>query len=527
MKLLIHRGGKKFVRLVSTGGEEELLNTGSLTAAFWELATRFPQELIGWCEEEVEDQVNPEGWDQVFHQHLIMASYAVKTDYLPDRIGYIDQLPFANVDRKILYGTWRMSADVGGIRGEVLLKFRPLLGKITCFEELINSVGKLGQQNSLFCYSAPILIKETQFRELRATAGRKELFRFVYQHYNTAWVSVLFFCFLIFERSFPLFAYLGSFNAKKFFRRSIDLSEIPVVSTKKVTRTNNTIDVIIPTLGRTDYLYDVLKDLSRQSRLPTKVIIVEQNSNKGSESKLAFLKETQWPFELVHHFIQQTGVCNARNVALEGTTADWVFFADDDIRFEVHLLEEVLAELNKYGIPSITMNCRQPGETTYFKKVKQWGSFGSGTSVVKGEYARSCRFSPVFEHGYGEDVDYGMQLRQKGCDIVYHPSLEILHLKALEGGFRTPVKNEWEQEKPLPKPAPNMLALYLMRFSEFQVKGYRISLVLKNFSRKEVRNPFSYLQKMNKGWKKSREWAERLIAAEELKLRKSEVREQG
>jgi hypothetical protein len=57
-----------------------------------------------------------------------------------------------------------------------------------------------------------------------------------------------------------------------------------------------TIDVIIPTIGRKKFLYDVLKDLSVQTHLPKNAIIVEQNPTQGSQSELDFINNETWPF---------------------------------------------------------------------------------------------------------------------------------------------------------------------------------------------------------------------------------------
>ncbi|UJH92503.1 hypothetical protein LZ575_08455 [Antarcticibacterium sp. 1MA-6-2] len=100
------------------------------------------------------------------------------------------------------------------------------------------------------------------------------------------------------------------------------------------------------------------------------------------------------------------------------------------------ILAKTLDEAFRLNINCINLNCKQPGEKTIFHKVKQWGSFGSGTSMVRSRFVKGLRFSEVFEHGYGEDADFGMKLRKAGCDIIYHPLLEIKHLKAPVGGFR-------------------------------------------------------------------------------------------
>ena len=200
----------------------------------------------------------------------------------------------------------------------------------------------------------------------------------------------------------------------------------------------------------------------------------------------------------------------ARNMALKKVESEWVFFADDDIRIKPDVLANTLKEIHRLGVSCINLNCKQPGEGTVFYKVKQWGSFGSGTSVVQSKFARQLQFSEIFEHGYGEDVDYGMKLREAGCDIIYHPELEIQHLKAPVGGFRKKPVLDWEKESPKPKPSPTVMILAKRYFTRRQLKGFKVSLYLKFFRNQKIKNPFAYFRNMERNWKKSEEWAERL-----------------
>jgi len=513
MIILIHQNAQQVVKVLN--GETELkISDTHCTKAFWELAEKFPEEIIAWCEEKYSTDLNMDQWPQVFHHDLIMASYAVENAFLPESIGYIDQLPFVNVNRKVLYATWQMSSDVGGIKGETLLKFKSLFEGSSDFDFLLNSIAKIGQQNGLFCYSAPGLVSQVSNKKPETTATSSQLFSFVYRYYNTIWLSVLFWCHWKYENKFPLKAYLQAFLKEKCFLQNVDLSAIKIQSNKK-TETSNSIDVIIPTMGRAEYLMQVIEDLSLQSLLPKKVIVVEQNPDVNSVSELAELHSKTWPFEITHHFIHQTGACNARNIALEEVDADWVFFADDDIRFEPDLLEKVVTEMNRLGVSSINMNCKQKGEETIFKKIKQWGSFGSGTSIVKSIFAKQCAFSSIYEHGYGEDADFGMQLRNVGCDIIYHPEIEILHLKAPMGGFRKKAVLAWEQEQPLPKPSPTLMAFAIKYYTSQQIKGFKTSLFLKYYNKQSVKNPFAYVKEMRLRWKKSEVWAEKLMKEEE------------
>ena len=202
----------------------------------------------------------------------------------------------------------------------------------------------------------------------------------------------------------------------------------------------------------------------------------------------------------------------ARNKALEKVESDWIFFADDDIRLEKGVLQKALDEAHRLKVDCINLNCKQPGEENVFHKVKQWGSFGSGTSVVRSKFAKDLRFSEIFEHGYGEDVDFGMKLRKAGCDIIYNPDVEIQHLKAPFGGFRKRPVLDWEKEIPIPKPSPTLMLLARKYYTPRQMKGFKISLYLKYFRKQQNRNPLTYLRDMERKWERSVEWAERLEA---------------
>ena len=121
------------------------------------------------------------------------------------------------------------------------------------------------------------------------------------------------------------------------------------------------------------------------------------------------------------------------------------------------------------------------------------------------------RFDKALEYGYGEDTDFGLQLRAQGADIIYHPEIKITHLKAERGGFRTVTKLPWENEKLLPKPSPTMMVLIKKHYSEEMIRGYKAGLFLKYYSRQKIKNPFAYIKTMRRRWKVSEQWAKKLV----------------
>lgn len=496
MIFLVHNQAKTLV-FCKKEGKELSLEAQTISEAFWELAELYPEELIIWMEEGQESNFNKDSVSKIFHHDLIMASFAVKTRFLDDRIGYIDELPFVNVKRNVQYPTWLMSADVGGIKGEVLVKFRSHLQHITNFGYLLNAIAKIGQQNGLFCYSAPGLVHNFSDK-IKYTASNSQLFQFVAQFYKKPRLAVLGWCFKKYENENYIFSLVCSLLKKNFFQQKFDLSDITIKSSKKEDL-DDTIDVVIPTIGRPEHLLDVLEDLKQQTLLPKNVIIVEQKADPMEKSDFYF-KPEDWPFKIMHVFTHKTGACKSRNLALSMLTSNWVFLADDDIRFNIDLLENAVAASKVLGVEVLNLNCLQKGEKKIYDVIKQWGAFGSGTSFLRSSCIKNLNFDENFEFGYGEDIDFGCQLRNSGTDIIYHPTIEILHLKAPMGGFRQQINNNWEEGELQPKPSPTFMSYLKKNYNNFQILGYKTVLWLKFYKKQEIRNPFVYISEMKKRW---------------------------
>ena len=366
----------------------------------------------------------------------------------------------------------------------------------------------------LICKSFPNLlinIKSENFEFDKKRASNSILIRFIRNNYKKRWLFLLFLNFLIYKRKIIVFNILSVYFKRKINNNSINISDIEINSAKeKLKLSDFSIDVLIPTLGRKQYLLDVLKCLSKQTILPQKVIIIEQNPEKNSKSDLDYISNN-WPFIIDHSFINQTGACNARNVGLSKVTSNWVFFADDDILFENNILEKSLNQLNKLGEECITFSCLQKGEIEKNKTIFQWKTFGSGTSLVKATLLEDLSFKKEHEFGYGEDADYGMQLRKKGVDVIYIPNIKLLHLKAPIGGFRHKHKFDWINNKILPKPSPTVMAYNLKHKTEEQLLGYKTILFLKYYKNQKIINPINYIKTLNLQWKLSKQYAKKLI----------------
>ena len=500
MILLCH----EYDRIVSVSnsldGSAVAIKSKQPSEALFEIAQKYPEELVIWYHVSQQGNLNFEAFDSIFHHKKIMASFHPTENYLLDAIGYVDQSPFIKLPKNVTYPTFQMSSLVGGIHASVL-NCNPFKNSDASFDYFLNSLAKQFMRVGLFCYSEPRLLLENR-NTINSKSNFYDLFRFTRQHYKTRWVFLLFFNLLVYEKRLKMLPFLYSFLFKRRFQQDDVLDSVAVKSNRS-SSSEQTIDVIIPTIGRKKYLYDVLKDLSAQTHLPVNVIIVEQNPLPDSSSELDYLTSEPWPFHINHTFTHQAGACNARNIALSKVTSEWVFFADDDIRFEDNLIKKVIEICQKHTFEGVQLNCLIRGQTISYHKIVQTTIFGSGCSFVKSAPLKTLRFDRNLEFGYGEDYDFGIQLREHGVDIVYLPEPQIVHLKAPFGGFRSVFENKWDGDSTVPKPSPTLMYVKKKNMATKQILGYKTVLFLSLYGLN-----FFKISLYLKQWKRSVYWAE-------------------
>ncbi|KAA5822430.1 glycosyltransferase family 2 protein [Algibacter amylolyticus] len=474
--------------------------------ALFYVADHYKERLLVWCHESFKPFLNIKEIKKSFHLKNMMMSYS-RHQYLPEQIGYVEDSPFLKVNKSVKYPTWLMSSNVGAIYASQLLKFKNQVKENESFDFVLNSIAKLGMPKGLFCYSEPKLLRENVSNNLNVRASYSQLFKFVKHYYKGVWSVLLFFNFIIYDSKFLFLSFLKTIFIKKVtYSSSFSLEALNKPNIKDVT-----IDVIIPTLGRKKFLQDVLLDLEKQTLLPKQVIIIEQNGDKNSKTELEFISNKSWPFKIIHKFINQTGACNARNLALQSITADYVYLADDDNKFDANLLKSIILKMQSFNFNVIAMSYLQKNELEKNKNIIQWTTFGGGSSVIASKYLETVSFNMAYEFGYGEDTDFGMQLRNLGADIIYTPDIKILHLKAPIGGFRTKFIHPWEKSKKLkPKPSPTVMLSRMTNTTKHQLLGYKTGLFIKYYKSQNIKNPFKYYIMFKKQWQESVNWANTL-----------------
>lgn len=514
--VILYHNNNRITKVIS--GENQLLSFNekhTIAQGLKELAVQFPKSVLVWCHQGLKEQLNDSAIETLFHhKRLLLSFHPSDIPFLDSAIGYIDASLFVRIYKKVSFPTWQTSSWVGGVHAEVLLALDIKISLNANFDYFLCSLAKLAMPKGLLCYSEPRLLKN-KVEIVPKKSNHFTLFRFVKQHYRTRWVFLLLLNLFLYERKLPFLPFLFSLFYKNRSQTTINLDGIKVQSSKKVID-KATVDVIIPTIGRKNYLHDVLKDFSKQTLMPNKIIIVEQNPEAGSVSELDYLTNEKWPFEIQAIFTHQAGACNARNLALDQTQSEWVFLADDDNRFEATLLSDILENIKQYGHPVVTTSYPQKGESTKYSKVIQWPTFGAGNSFVRSDLLEQARFNKAFEFGYGEDGDFGMQLRHLGHDVLYLPSPEIFHLKAPVGGFRTKPTLQWQNDDIQPKPSPTIMLYQILHTTKAQINSYKTILFFKYYKLQTIKNPIRYYLNFQKQWARSVFWANELRKQNEV-----------
>jgi len=484
------------------------------------LSEKHPEEKLVWIHEKFVELVDYTKIETLMIHDKILFSYnPYRKSYFGDAIGYVEDSPFIKINKLVRYATWQMSSCMGITSSRVINAIDSKFFTIKSFDYFLNSLAKSYMSLGLLCYSEPSLIKKeivvfsdslkiNERTELKE-ASNGQLFQFVKEHYKPQWCLFLFLNFLVYERKIVLYSLFRSlwFSRIRLNSKALELIGLPFDELKVDLPT---VDVIIPTIGRPKLVKEVLELLAVQTHLPSRVIVVEQNPNINSASDLKDLDVKSFPYELILHFTHQTGACKARNWALDQTVSEYVFLADDDNIFDSEILSKGLRFMLSNHVDVLTLSYLQKGEFEEISTSKQWHTFGAGCSIVKQTCLEDIRFNLAYEFGYGEDKDFGMQLRYKGYDVIYCPDIKMLHLKAPIGGFRSVIKWPWSDDELQPKPSPTIMMYKLEYQSLKQLKGYKLLLFFQFYRNQSIKNPILYFKQFKRRWNCSLYWAARM-----------------
>ncbi len=216
--------------------------------------------------------------------------------------------------------------------------------------------------------------------------------------------------------------------------------------------------VIVPTLNRSDFLINTLKDLVKQKfDFPYEIIVVDQSIK---EDQLAIDFASNYDFINYQYITSFRGLPEARNYGASIAKYDYLLYVDDDIECDEVLLAEHYKFLSKENVGivagGITEKHRenvdsQIGVFVKYKADPQRGFHVRAQKEV--DHATGCNFSikkDIFIDVGGidtgltkgaalhEETDLCLRVKKAGHTIFFNYDAHIYHLVADTGGCRVP-----------------------------------------------------------------------------------------
>lgn len=216
--------------------------------------------------------------------------------------------------------------------------------------------------------------------------------------------------------------------------------------------------IIIPTLHRTSFLLNTLKDLVVQDfEYPFEIIIVDQSQEKD-QWVMDYVKD--FDFINYQYVTRFKGLPEARNYGATRATYDYLLYLDDDIRCSPDLLIEHFTFLDAKDISmvagGITEKFKANADCEIGKFVKRTASplrgfhideqkevdhaGGGNFSIKKRVYTQVGGIDEQLTKGAAlyEETDLCLRLKKAGHIIYYNHKAHMFHLAAETGGCRVP-----------------------------------------------------------------------------------------
>jgi len=222
------------------------------------------------------------------------------------------------------------------------------------------------------------------------------------------------------------------------------------------------VSVIIPTYNRDKPLIDILSCLFKQKYKDFEIIVIDQSDKKFKE-KEKFIKLNREKFIFIKDRNRNNSL--SKNIGIRKAQGKIILFLDDDVVFKEDLIINHLEVYTDDSISAVVgrvISEGQPIETERKNtgRITHWGSFSDGfSSNIRQEVMTviTCNASwrrsvlnkiGVFDENFTgpirEDTDLSLRTLKAGYKIVFEPKAEVIHKRAVSGGFRmTEGQKKW------------------------------------------------------------------------------------
>lgn len=202
------------------------------------------------------------------------------------------------------------------------------------------------------------------------------------------------------------------------------------------------LSLIVPTIGREQYLIRLLDSFCAQTRKDFEVIIVDQSEHPES---VGVVLEKYTPQLSIKHIVQkEKGAAKARNEGVRHADGEILAWPDDDCWYENSVVENALEKFSSPA-PSVLIGCPlTEGGNLYNRWIPKYETkaavqdilnFGIEWSIFmqKNVFLRANGFDPRIGQGSGtiwyagESSDLCLRILSFDKNLLYSPSVRIHH----------------------------------------------------------------------------------------------------
>lgn len=259
--------------------------------------------------------------------------------------------------------------------------------------------------------------------------------------------------------------------------------------------------VIIPTVGRTFFVHNIVLSLLAGTRRPDEIIVVDQTA-PSERNPLAFsgLKalEEDGLCRIVQ--LQTQSLTHARNVGIDSSGSDLLIFVDDDAFIPKGFVEAyeaifedpstdaatgmiLVSESDRGTIDTSVVHPSQHDGQTMLRG----GNFAVRRSVINALGGLDENLIGAANH---EDADLAFRLHRGGYKVIWSPSPWLFHLSYSAGGGR--IANPHKHRNF----AQNLCYFYLRHYHRIDWPTLRTLLRWRVFNRENVTRPWRLVPRL-------------------------------
>jgi GT2 family glycosyltransferase len=222
-----------------------------------------------------------------------------------------------------------------------------------------------------------------------------------------------------------------------------------------------TVSVVICTLNREEPLVHVLELLKDQTVHPLEILVIDQSRDHKPET-WRYLRENQDRVRLLT--LSAPSTTAARNRARVEVRGDLVLFLDDDVLFYPGLIQHHLENYQDPGLGAVSgkvlYNGSEENNLPWAARITRSGKYlrnfttnqrcliptlyGCNMSLRRDLLQKAGEFDLNYWGNFlWEEVDYALQIRKYGYQILYDPQAVVFHVMSPKGGSRNPSPREY------------------------------------------------------------------------------------